>query len=369
MAQTELAAQAWGSSSGQITGLPDVVPSGQPVTAAFEVSDLNPAEASIVWEAKNQEPLCTNVVTFTPAVPGWNWLELEAQWPDGRRVFVATNVLVAPTSDRAAVKTDVDTVGFYPLDADFSDVTGGQSDLTPEGMAVLDSAGLRVQSVGSDGVAYLANSDVYQPGATRAITVEARLFINSYNPLGLGQANILSMMKSWDVALSLTQNPWQSLPEVYGGVDLLIGGADLASALTVGQWHRVNIALNTSGYVVAVDNREIVRQSSWDLEKWAGSDPILVQAGNFDGWIQDLSVKNIREVSPPHMLGMTRLSDGSFQCTFAGTPGITYAVLTSTNLIDWTGIGFAGQVGPGAFQFTDRTAKDLPQRFYRLNVP
>ena len=234
---------------------------------------------------------------------------------------------------------------------------------------MLDTAGLRVQSLGHEGVVYLADSDVYQPGATRAITVEARLFINSYNPLGFGQANILSLMKNWDRALSLTQSPWQTLPEVYGGLDLLIGGADLASALSLGQWHRVNISLNTSGYVVTLDGREIIRQSSWDLANWAGSDPIVLEAGNFDGWIQDVIVKNIRHVAPPRMGEMTKLNDGSFCCSFAGTPGISYEVLTSTNLIDWTAIGFAEQVGPGTFQFTDLTANDFPHRFYRLSVP
>jgi hypothetical protein len=68
------------------------------------------------------------------------------------------------------------------------------------------------------------------------------------------------------------------------------------------------------------------------------------------------------------MLGMTRLSDGGFRCTFAGTPGISYTVLTSTNLIDWTEIGFAEQVAPGTFHFTDLTANDFPHRFYRLRV-
>jgi hypothetical protein len=369
MAQTELAFQPWHSSSGQITGLPDVVPLGQQVTAAFEVSDIDPTEATIVWEAKKQEPSCTNSLTFTPAVAGWNWLELEAQWPDGRRVVVETNVLVAPRSDRAPVQIDADTVGFYPLDGHFSDLTGWQSDLIPEGMAMLDSAGLRVQSVGNDGVVYLANLDVQHPGATRAITVEARLFINNYNPLGFGWANILSLMKNWDAALSLTQDPWQSLPEVYGGMDWLIGGPDLASALTLGEWHRVNLAINSSGYVVTIDGRQIVQRSSWDLENWASADPALVQVGNFDGWIQDLTVKNIRHVLPPRIDAMTRLSDGSFRATFAGTPGISYAVQTSTNLIHWTAIGFAEQVGTGTFQFTDLTAIDFPHRFYRLMVP
>src|SRR4029078_6278734 len=116
------------------------------------------------------------------------------------------------------------------------------------------------------------NSDIYQPGVTRAITVEARLFINSYNPLG-SQANILSLTKSPDVALGLTQSPGQTQPEVVGGVDFSAGGADLASALTPGQWHRLNLAINTSGYVVAVDGRQIVHRDSTDLANWAGSNP------------------------------------------------------------------------------------------------
>jgi len=370
MAQTQLASQPWRSSTGQITGLPDVVPFGQPITAVLDAgdSDLDPAKALIVWEGQNQEPSRTNALTFTTATAGWNWLELEAQWPDGRRVFVATNVLVAPGSDRAAAQTDAATVGFYPLNGDFSDVTSSQADLTPYGTAALDSTGLRVQSVGNDAAGYLANSDIYQPGVTRAVTVEARLFINSYNPLGFGQANILSLTKSSDVALSLTQNPSQTQPEVFGGVDFSVGGADLASALTPGQWHRVNLAINTSGYVVAVDGQQIVHQDSTDLANWAGSDPVFVQAGNFDGWIQDLTVKSIRDVPPPHMDGMTRLSDGSFRCTFSGIAGISYTVLASTNFVDWVDVGFATQVGPGTFQFTDPTSNDFPCRFFQLRV-
>ena len=258
-------------------------------------------------------------------------------------------------------------MAFYPLDGSFSDVTGRQGDLSPSGMATLDSPGLRVQGFGNGCSMYFDNSAIFQAGETRAITVEARLFINSYDPYA--QENILSLMKSWDVALSLINDPWQGSPEIYGGgANLIIGGADLSSVLTLGQWHRVNIAINTSGYVVTIDGREIIHQSSSDLLNWAGSDSILVEAGNFDGWLQDLTVKNIQTVSPPRMVQTKRLTDGSVRCTFAGTTGISYTVLASSNLRDWTDVGFAQQVSPGTFQFTDTSAKDFPRRFYRLRV-
>jgi hypothetical protein len=49
--------------------------------------------ARIVWEARDQEPDSGNTFTFSPLNWGTQWVEAEAQWPDGRRAFVATNFL------------------------------------------------------------------------------------------------------------------------------------------------------------------------------------------------------------------------------------------------------------------------------------
>jgi hypothetical protein len=44
-----------------------------------------------VWEARDQEPAFGPTFTFAPVHAGSQWVEVEAQWPDGRRAFAATN--------------------------------------------------------------------------------------------------------------------------------------------------------------------------------------------------------------------------------------------------------------------------------------
>ncbi|MBI2948283.1 MAG: immunoglobulin domain-containing protein, partial [Verrucomicrobia bacterium] len=86
-AQSHLKYQVWKPVAARITGLPVEVSTNTTVTAALEVSGLNLDQARIVWEASNQEPAFGASLTFTPTNHALHWVEAEAQWPDGRRVF------------------------------------------------------------------------------------------------------------------------------------------------------------------------------------------------------------------------------------------------------------------------------------------
>ncbi|MHB8522382.1 MAG: glycoside hydrolase family 9 protein [Limisphaerales bacterium] len=90
-AQTTSAAQPWSAAAGQISVPTNTVPLGAPVTATFAVPGLDVSGARIVWEARDQEPAYGPSYTFAPVNNGTQWVEVEAQWPDGRRVFAATN--------------------------------------------------------------------------------------------------------------------------------------------------------------------------------------------------------------------------------------------------------------------------------------
>ena len=92
MGQTPLTDQAWRAAPAQISGVPARVKAGQKVTARLDLKtpegkELDPASARIVWEAKGHEPQFGQNFTFTPSEAGASWIEAEAQWPDGRRVF------------------------------------------------------------------------------------------------------------------------------------------------------------------------------------------------------------------------------------------------------------------------------------------
>jgi len=90
MAQTSLKSQPWKSVSAQITGLPAKVSSGINVSVQLFAPNLDLHEARVVWEASGHEPAFGNSLSFSPS-KGAQWIEVEAQLPDGRRVFGVTN--------------------------------------------------------------------------------------------------------------------------------------------------------------------------------------------------------------------------------------------------------------------------------------
>jgi alpha-tubulin suppressor-like RCC1 family protein len=62
-------------------------------------------------------------------------------------------------------------------------------------------------------------------------------------------------------------------------------------------------------------------------------------------------------------------TSGSFSLAFAADSNVTWRVWGSTNLTSWSVLGTAAQASPGLFQFTDSSATNWPQRFYRLTSP
>ena len=87
-AQTAYKTQAWQApANAQIIVPTTTVPVGQPVTLSMQVPGLDLSTARITWEARDQEPAFGSTFTFTPSNNGAQWVEAEAQLPDGRRAF------------------------------------------------------------------------------------------------------------------------------------------------------------------------------------------------------------------------------------------------------------------------------------------
>jgi hypothetical protein len=83
MAQTPLKNQNWKSAPGQI----------KENQAAFELAapGLDLKSARVVWEARDREPAFGKTFSAGPGKSKGQWLEAEAQLPDGRRVFAVRN--------------------------------------------------------------------------------------------------------------------------------------------------------------------------------------------------------------------------------------------------------------------------------------
>jgi hypothetical protein len=63
--------------------------SGATAAVALKVLQRDLRQARIVWEAENREPTFGSTFALSPKAP--QWIEAEAQWPDGSRAFVVTN--------------------------------------------------------------------------------------------------------------------------------------------------------------------------------------------------------------------------------------------------------------------------------------
>ena len=71
----------------------------------------------------------------------------------------------------------------------------------------------------------------------------------------------------------------------------------------------------------------------------------------------------------PQITGFSWSDQGTFDLSFSGDSNATYQVWASTNLLNWQVLGTASPLGPGQFKFTDGSATDWPERFYRAGAP
>jgi hypothetical protein len=101
VAQTSTKSQAWTSGTALITVPATVVPLGVPVTLSVQTPKLDLSRAQIVWEGRSQEPAFGPTFSFTPKANGPQWVEVEVEWPDGRRVFAASTFMANSPSSQA----------------------------------------------------------------------------------------------------------------------------------------------------------------------------------------------------------------------------------------------------------------------------
>jgi hypothetical protein len=68
-----------------------------------------------------------------------------------------------------------------------------------------------------------------------------------------------------------------------------------------------------------------------------------------------------------------RLANGAFQFSFRNTPGLSFRVLSATNLAlpltNWLSLGAAAEITPGHYRFIDLQATQNPMQFYRVTSP
>ena len=94
MARTPFKGQSYTPDWAHITGVPDRVTRGSKVTASLDVKGLDIDEAVVVWDVTGAGLGIGPSHTFTALREGMQDVEVEAQWPDGRRAFATQRFLV-----------------------------------------------------------------------------------------------------------------------------------------------------------------------------------------------------------------------------------------------------------------------------------
>ncbi len=335
MAQGPEKTQSWKPVLGQIAGLDTPIVADSPSTLKLTAPGVDLSEAQVLWEVRYLEPAFGNPVSITPKFSGDHWIEAEAVLPDGRRVFAASNFVagagldVPPNNYQSSeVSPAPDTVALYHLDGSLADSTGRNAPLVLEGNTHIDTSNVAWMSPRSGGaLRFLDLNDratVKIPSAllrtsnTSEVIVEGMVYVNEFKAYARSVATIFALIEAYnDSYLEFREDKYLG-PVVQGGNVFSFGGTSLANALTKKQWHHISLSISQSGYTFSLDGVVQASLASGELKNWGSGTTATLVLGNFDGWIDEIVVRNaggglppISGSAPPNVVLDTAFLDGT----------------------------------------------------------
>ncbi|HEY2329658.1 MAG TPA: glycoside hydrolase family 9 protein [Verrucomicrobiae bacterium] len=360
MAKTSLATQTWQSASAQIV-MPANVGISNSVSAAVNAPNFDLTKARVVWEAQNQEPTFGTNFVFTPTNYGMQWIEVEAQWPDGRRIFATTNFFSTNSPPTVKVRaTDLVAVIGRANPARFTFTRTGKTsapltvNFTLGGTAPAGDYRTTTNSIPSS-ITIPAGASSYvmaivgvtnSTGSnyeTATVTLQPDTAYN-VGPPGSATVTIINLVSRIFNFKQATRSgvtvEWISVP----GFNYRVASKD---QLTDPDW------ANLSGNIVAISTN-----TAW-TDASAASVPqrfYVVQADTTNGIQTGLLASNL-------VLGVVSLT-----VNWTCLPGQIYHVMFKNNLTDpdWTDLSGPLTAGETAECWTDFVNATIPQRFYRI---
>ena len=333
---TSTKTQPWTSGTAQISAPTTVVPVGQPVTITL-LSGLDLNGARIVWEGRDQEPAFGYTFTFTPQNNGTQWVEAEAQWPDGRRVFATANFTA--NSPNVVWVEDVVPAGGVP------GAGGGDSWNWTSSNPAQYSGITAHQSATAAGL-----HEHWFDNATATLDIGTGDTLYAY--VYLDPANVPSeVMLAWNNGTWEHRAYWGANSITYG-----VSGTDsrryMGPLPAAGQWVRLEVPASQVGLegsiLKGMDFSVYGGRATWDR---AGKTSIVVS-----GAVITNSVRG----------SISRVAGGAMQFNWPSVAGKIYRVAYKSNLTDptWTDLNGSITATGTNSSWTDSTAAGASQRFY-----
>lgn len=303
MAQTPAKEQRWRAAPAKIEGLPSALPVGKPADAKLKVEGLDIGEAQVLWEARDSDPVFGETARIRPKNVGEQWVEAEAVWRDGRRVFASAkyeataDTDIAPHPLRAEnLQPSPGAAALYHLDGGLRDDAAMQPALALTGRASLDTGNLgwmrerKGSSLRFHDLGDRATAEIKLPmQADKKLVLQAMIYLNGFKAYNRTNATILALTEDWNSSIGLIENLYEG-PMIKGGTKFSVGKQEVSAALIPGAWHLVQLSVSPGGYEARIDGKTIGQSAEGELSNW-GRKPARLEVGDFDGYIDEISIR------------------------------------------------------------------------------
>lgn len=302
MGQAGTPLKPWKSSPGKITGAPEKICSGEKFTATLEAPGMPPVEeAQVVWEASGSEPSFGPQFEGAPGDAHPGYLEVEAVWPDGRRVFARHDMQVSQANAAMPSATDGNTLALVPFDelpegrlpvgpsAQIPAMTvNGSVDSTSGNVAwnrLLTGRGVRFNDLESS-----IEVNVGKVDTSEGITLSFWLFGGKFS-YGVDTYEIATILEGGERVVTFRTGKWPNPrgPEVADAKgQVLIGSGQLQDALTPLRWHFYQLCLGADGTFLLREDGRLLGRAAVSVPE---GENLSVRLGGFIGYVDDLLIQ------------------------------------------------------------------------------
>ncbi len=303
LSQTGSTLKPWKSSVGKIVGAPDKIRSGEKFSATLEAPGMPSLdEAQVVWEASGSEPSFGTKFegSVGDAFPGY--LEVEAVWPDGRRVFARHDMAVSQSNSVAPGKASDKTLSMISFDElPVGRLPAGQLEKVPaiKVTGLVETTGANVswnkeltgRALRFNDFDSFVDIDLGTPDVSGGLTVSFWLSGEKFC-YGVGISEVAGILQGGKRVAALRTSKWPKpvAPEIADAKGhVVIGWEALKNALSTKRWHFYQMSLGGDGAFQLWEDGRLLGTAT--LPPLTG-DALSLRFGGFVGYLDDLHVQS-----------------------------------------------------------------------------